>query len=405
MDLAIEEIGDEFGNGVRAVFCDSLEVTADLYWSDAFLEEFRKRRGYDLTPWLPFVKTPGYAEPYGAWRSAPMFDGPGAAKVRRDYWQTVSEVWMENFFEPMVGWAHAHHLKARVQAHGAPVDVLQAYAAADIPETEQLYAGGKMDFLKAASSAARLSGKQIVSAESFVHFGKAYQTTPESLERDTNALIAAGINQIIYHGYPYVYMDRPDPGWHPFAPPMSFSDHFNSKTKIWSAVPKMNAYIARLQSISQAGRPVARYAWLRMELDYPNDAAGPNPPTLDYDQISEAVLARSRVVNGRLVAPGGAEYEALIVAVEDAAMKARFPGLRIISGNPPADDAPTRWILAGREFSFYFNDSAVEKRIALDAGSYERWDAWTGQISGLPDKAVVLQPGKAILLARAMNAR
>jgi len=158
-------------------------------------------------------------------------------------------------------------LLARIQAHGASVDVLKAYGLPDIPETEQFYAGGNAEFLKAASSAAHVYGRRLVSAESFVYAGKGYQSTPASLERDANRLIAAGINEIIYHGFLYVYMDRPEPDWFPFVPPVSFSDHFNPHNTIWAAVPRLNAYITRLQYISQNGRPEERYGEYRPELD------------------------------------------------------------------------------------------------------------------------------------------
>lgn len=55
-----------------------------------------------------------------------------------------------------------------------------------------------------------------------------------TLERDADRLIAAGVNQIIYHGFPYVYLDRAEPGWYPLVDPASFSDHFSDhNTKIW----------------------------------------------------------------------------------------------------------------------------------------------------------------------------
>jgi len=67
-----------------------------------------------------------------------------------------------------------------------------------------------MEFLKAASSAAHVYGRKVVSAGSFVHFGQAYRSTTESLERDANRLFAAGVNQIVYHGFPYVYFNDTD---------------------------------------------------------------------------------------------------------------------------------------------------------------------------------------------------
>ncbi len=41
-------------NRPDAVFCDSLEVGGED-WTDDFLEEFQRRRGYDLRPLLPLL--------------------------------------------------------------------------------------------------------------------------------------------------------------------------------------------------------------------------------------------------------------------------------------------------------------------------------------------------------------
>ena len=391
------EIAAFYGNTLRAGFCDSLEVEGDTFWTDEFLKLFRQRRGYDLLPWLPFISTPGRGDPYGAQQSAPWFDGPGAARVREDYWKTVSDLWIDNFFTPLVEWEHSKGLLARVQAHGAPADILRAYGLADIPETEQLYAGGQMDFLKMASSAAHVYGRRLVSAESFVHRGQAYKSTPESIERDTNRLIAAGVNEIIYHGFPYVYMDRPEPGWHPFAPPASFSDQFNDhNTKIWPAIPGLNAYISRLQVVAQGARPTARYALYR-PADSPSRQSAVQK-SLDYDYINDDALAKSKVRSGRLIAPSGAEYEALILPIDRQDIRNRFPGLHILIGEVPADSAPTRWKAGAAEFRFYFNDSDTPQEYPVTAGQYELWDAATGSITPFAANRVRLEPGKAQLL-------
>jgi hypothetical protein len=393
-------IGKYFGKGLRAVFCDSLEVHAELFWSDTFLQEFRRLRGYDLTPWLPFLKVPGTGEPYGGWDSPPMFDGEGAARVRRDYWHTVSDLWIDNFFRPLRDWAHRRGLLARVQAHGAPADTLRAYGIADIPETEQLFAGGSMPFLKAASSAAQIYGRRLVSAEAFVRMGQAYKTTAESLERDTNTLIAAGINQIIYHGFPYEYMDRPEPGWHPFASPLPFSDHFNPRnTKIWSEIPRMNGYISRLQYIAQNGKRIVRYAVYRPELEYPNRSDVQGPQSLDWDFISEHALGQSRVRDGKLVTPGGAEYEALI-APESAELRRRFPGVKVLPAVPSGEEEPVRWKLGDNEFIFCFNPSSAAKTVKLPAGAWEIWDAFTGTVAPHRGDTLGLAGGAAKLLRR-----
>jgi hypothetical protein len=398
-EAADAEIGSFYGKTVRAGFCDSLEVEAEIYWTDNFLSEFHRRRGYDLTPWLPFIQTPGRGNPYGPYESAPWFEGPDAERVRKDYSQTVSDLWIDNFFAPLGEWLHKRGLKARVQAHGAPADLLKAYGLADIPETEQLYANGRKEFLKAASSAAHVYGRGLVSAESFVHFGQAYKSTPESLERDVNRLISAGANQIVYHGFPYVYLDRPEPGWHPFVDPAPFSDHFNDHNlKIWPAIPALNAYISRLQLIARRTNPEARYAVYVPDLDYLKWVDGPTRASIDYDYVNGEVLAKSMVRQGKLVVPGGADYETLVLPVDKKELRERFAGLRILIGDIPADQVPARWKFGNAEFRFYFNDLDSAKEYALGPGSFELWDPASGHITPYNQDRMRLEPGQARLL-------
>ena len=400
-EAANPEIGSFYGKTVRAGFCDSLEVESEIYWTDNFLQEFRKRRGYDLTPSLPFIGTPGRGDIYPPYRSAPWFDGPGAERIRRDYWQTVSDLWIDNFFAPLVDWLHAHGLIARVQAHGAPVDLLKAYGMADIPETEQLYADGKMEFLKAASSAAHIYGRRVVSAESFGHFGMAYRSTVESLQRDANRLISAGVNQIVYHGFPYVYLDRPEPGWYPFAEPAPFSDHFNDhNAKIWPAIPPLNAYISRLQLIARRSTPAARYAVYLPNLDYGGWGSGPVRASIDYDYVDDDALAKAKVQQDKLVMPTGAAYEALVLPGDNPDIQKRFSRVRILTAGLAPDQAPTRWRFGDAEFRFYFNDADSAKSYPLGPGSFELWDAVTGKVTPYGGSDIQLGPGEAALLLR-----
>lgn len=449
-DSARQYVGQFFGDGMRAIFCDSLEVQAYLYWTEGFLDEFRKRRGYDLTPFLPILKVPGFAEPYGSYLSAPLYDMEGAGfRVRNDYWQTVSDLMIENFYQPFADWAQKNHVLSRVQAHGAPADVARIYGLSSIPETEDLYNNGRYDFLKMASSAAHVYGRKIASSESFVWMGKAYQTTPEKIKRYADELITAGINEIIYHGFPYEYMDRPEPGWHPFASPLPFSSHMNHHNPFWPYIPRLNAYMTRLQYLSQEGTNVAPVALYRPQLSY--DAIGPPQPEpeintrlasagYNFDHINTDALEKSRVQNGTLITPGGTRYNALIlvdqryVRLELAEKLAAFRATKlpvIFIGAVPEGEAGyadherkserIRELLAGARAvpvssladkiqpNLRFSGASVpfiEKKIGnLDAfflrnpdsetkridatfpspGSPELWDPWTGEIRQLTD--------------------
>jgi hypothetical protein len=328
-DNAVPYLGQYFGNGLRALFCDSLEVRENFYWSDDFLAEFKKRRGYDLTPYLPIVKVTGYGGPFNNFDNFPAYEMPGIGEqVRRDYWTTVSELMNERFFYPFNDWAHAHNLLARTQSHGAPADVLKIYGDADIPETEDLYDNGRYDFLKEASAAAHVYGRQIVGSESFVWRASLYQTTPEKMKRAGDELLTAGVNAILYHGFAYQLPGQEDPGWDPFhatSTTNSYSSQFNEKNPFWPFFRKFNDYLTRVQYISQTGKNVAQVAVYKYELQH--GAKEPPVPTplmqqkmmdagYNYDDINEESLLASQVDHGMMVTKGDARYEVLVLPSE-----------------------------------------------------------------------------------------
>jgi hypothetical protein len=324
-DNAIPIIGKFFGNGLRAIFCDSLEVRANLFWSDDFLAEFRRRRGYDLVPYLPILKVRSYAEPFGEFVDLPVFEmAERGDQVRHDYRQTVSDIMAERFYGQFNKWAHDHNLLSRTQAHGAPVDVMRIYGEADIPETEDLYDQGCYDFLKMAASAAHVYGRAIVGSESFVWQNAAYQTTPEKMKVAADELLTAGVNAIVYHGFPYIIPGIPPPGWHPFTGMLgsgAYSAQLNELNPFWPYFAQLNGYITRVQYISEAGENIAAIALYRCDLAHGADEAPPTPKLnqaimdagYNYDHINADSLRHSTVREQMLVTGGGAQYRALVL--------------------------------------------------------------------------------------------
>ena len=144
----------------------------------------------------------------------------------------------------------------------APVDIMKLYGDASIPETEQLGGGNTVNFMKLASSAGYDYGRKLASSESFVFRGNPYVTTPESIKANSDKLLISGINQIVYHGFPYDYDDGTKGiGWFPFQG--QFSSHLNEHNPIWPFVGKVNQYITRLQCIAQQGTNDLQVAFYR----------------------------------------------------------------------------------------------------------------------------------------------
>jgi len=99
-----KRFGDEFGKTIRWAFDDEAHIaTAGAYnqagmalpLSYNTLAEFQQRCGYDLADNLPSL----------------FWDVGDFRKVRFDYWQTLHDVWKENFFRPMFQWCDRNNLR------------------------------------------------------------------------------------------------------------------------------------------------------------------------------------------------------------------------------------------------------------------------------------------------------
>jgi len=262
--------GNYYGNTLRAFFTDSLELSSDWLWTDNFLEQFKKRRGYDLTPFLPVCFVPNRDNKFlqafiGG--ETPCFDfkDDSGDKIRYDFEKTISDLFSEEFVQTMTDWANKYKLKSRIQAYGIRADTLKCFGIAHIPETEQLYAGGIIDFLKLAGSAGLIYEKPIVTAESIVWNQRDYMTTPLKWKVAADRLFISGINQMIYHGFPYQNPLFPYPGYCGFSTPylpnsMNFSSNFSRMNPFYEYFPLMNKYITRCQYALQHGKTVSNVA-------------------------------------------------------------------------------------------------------------------------------------------------
>lgn len=270
-----------FGKTLRAIFTDSFELISPMHWTHDFLEEFERRRGYDVTPYLPATYIPlkdvGYFT-YGNELNLPNFDFPGTMgrRIRYDFQRTLSELFIEEFICAAAGWAEEHGIQSRVQGYGNLADPLQMLGRSHIPETEQLYAGGALHFLKLTGSAATLYKRPLATSETLVWSGRPYMTTPLKWRVGLDRLFESGINQAIYHGFPYRHPDYPFPGFQPFASPhmppgMGFSsDMSRDNPLLFASAPVMNGYAARAQYLLQESKTCAAVGLFYQLFDFPN---------------------------------------------------------------------------------------------------------------------------------------
>jgi len=244
-------------SALRAFFNDSYEVDdaqGEADWTPAFFDEFQWRRGYDLLRHLPALFGAGDSVPAdgsaGDSVPAPGFAGARdpatASRVLTDYRETISDLLLDEFTKPWAEWAHGQQAQVRDQAHGSPANILDLYAASDIPETE----GTDILRFKSATSAAHVSGKPLASAEAATWLNEHFLSTFAEVKRALDRYFLGGVNQIVYHGTAYSPPEAPWPGWLFYA-----AVHFQPTNPLWPDFRALNDYVARAQSLLQAGQP------------------------------------------------------------------------------------------------------------------------------------------------------
>jgi len=221
----------------RAQFHDSFEYY-NATWTTDFFDQFQARRHYDLRTQLPALSG----------------DGPDdlVARVKYDYRQTIAELHTA-YVQTWTDWAHRRDELTRDQAHGAPANLPDVYAASDIPETELQFgdvAERQIPMLKFSSSAAHVTGRPLASSESFTWLGEHFQVSLADVKPAADLFFLSGVNHIFFHGIPYSPQDVQWPGWLFYA-----AVNFGPQGGLWHDLPAFNAYVARCQSVLRAGQP------------------------------------------------------------------------------------------------------------------------------------------------------
>jgi hypothetical protein len=218
-----------------AIFSDSLEVyNAD--WTPNLLDEFQKRRGYGLTPFLP---------------SLAQDTGENAAAVRHDWGLTLSELADENYLKPLTAFAKAHGTRFRSQTYGIPPVTLSSNALVDLPEGEG-HEWRKFSTTRWAASAGHIYGRPVISSETWTWLhSPVFRATPLDMKAEADIHFLQGINQLVGHGWPYSPPEAAEPGWRFYAAAV-----FNNHNPWWIVMPDITKYLQRMSWMLRQGNPV-----------------------------------------------------------------------------------------------------------------------------------------------------
>jgi hypothetical protein len=228
-----------------AVFSDSLEVY-NTDWTDDFVAEFKRRRGYDIVPHLPAVFTG---------------QGPDAAAVRHDWALTQTELVNERYLTPIDDWARKHGTRFRSQTYGEPAVSLSSNRLVALPEGEGPQFR-EFSFTRLATSAGHLYGRPVISAETWTWLhSPAFAATPLDMKAEADRMLLEGVNQFIGHGWPYTPPGTIEPGYAFYAAAV-----FNDHNPWWNVMPDVTGYLTRMSWLMRQGEPANQVAVL-----LPND--------------------------------------------------------------------------------------------------------------------------------------
>lgn len=335
---------------IKVLHVDSWEAGSQN-WTADFPKEFMKRRGYDLMPWLLTMT------------GVPINSAETSEKVLYDVRQTISELVNDVFYTQVKNEAKAKGclLSAEAIAPTMLSDGLAHYKNADLPMGEfwnNSPTHDKPNDMLDAISGAHIYGKNIVQAESFTTVRMDWSEHPGKLKALGDRQFALGINKLVFH----VFTHNP---WLDKKPGMTLDGVglYFQRDQTWFKQSKVwMEYLSRCQSLLQLGKPVTDIAVFTSD-ELPRRAVLPDrlvsvlPGLIGkdrieaekirlenkgeplrtipdgvthsanmadpedwvdplngyaYDSFNPDVLMQMKVVNGRVVTPGGASYALLV---------------------------------------------------------------------------------------------
>ncbi len=333
-DRVAPALGGRLGDGLRAMYCDSIEIS-EANWTPNLPEEFKRRCGYNLMPYLPLVLDMPSGRKAPAAAAGPLDET--IARVRYDYCRTLTDLFLDGLAQTFYRWCHENGVLCRWQAYGSPwfYGIEDGYRIPDMPEGNNWLfsrpaAGRDPDvhgwpvWQKYTSSGAHQADRRIASTEAATVVEGMFQETLDMLKRSDDLNFISGINHSFLHGFCYSPADEPFPGR------SQYGTYFSEHNPWWPYLRRWMDYNARLSAVFQASRPVAQVALLFRTADvWGQSGLDRNPYHLDppwahqvwrwisqnganADYVSDQILQQAAFSEGKICF-GPMRYDALVV--------------------------------------------------------------------------------------------
>ena len=298
------------GGKLKGFVVDSWECRRQT-WTRTLEADFRAARGYDFRRKLPAV--------FG-W----VVDSPeNTEEFLRDWRQTLGELVEKNYYARMDELARAYGMTAQYEtAFGdvLPGDLMAFWKYCDTPMCEFWFpraesSVGQDDFkpIIPCASAAHVYGKRRVAAEACTTTRLKWNEDFKNLKANVNHAFSRGVTHLVFHTYTH----NPRTDW---LPPGSSFGHcigtpFIRGQAWWKHMPEFTKWVARCETLLEAGRPVNDILWFLGEgVGHKPSERSPFPEGYKYDYVNrDALLNRIVAKDGKFFTPEGLSWKVLWV--------------------------------------------------------------------------------------------
>ena len=309
--------------GFNNVLLDSYEVGCQN-WTQGLEKTFEERMGYSPMRYLP------------AFAGRVVGSVDETERFLEDFRRVLADLFAENYAGRLVKLCHDNGLLCSVEPYGnSNANDLQFGQDVDIPMaefwsrvSEDGNNAGDTGNARSAAYLAHVWGRRYAATESFTadpKNGGRWLTTPYSIKNQSDRAYCEGINRIIYHRF----VHQPWPG-DKYLPGMTMGRwgmHLDRTQTWWHLAPEWFRYQSRCQWMLQEGRFVAdALYWCGESAPNTGKAKIDLPYGYNWDICATKVVELLKVRNGKIVTPGGVEYEMLVLPVNASPKVAGYVG-------------------------------------------------------------------------------
>lgn len=325
-----QALGPLYGKRMQYWLTDSFEADAQN-WTEEMPKEFLKRRGYDMTPYLPVLS------------GRIVNNADVSDRFLWDFRRTIADLLADNHYKALSELAHQQGIKLYGESAGISMPIIQDAMLnkkyLDIPMAEfgmtqglgsaessswksprdldddHAYRGAgdrlhaHQSDVREAASASHIYGKKLVATESWT--GGGFEA-PASMKLIGDYWNTQGVNRFIFHTSTHQPLDT--------KPGNSMVGTHIHRNITWAeqAAPFVT-YLSRNSFMLQQGNFVADIAYYLGE-GIPSSVPywkkiKPEPPAgYDYDFLGTDILLEDATVNdGKLVLKSGMSYSVLVL--------------------------------------------------------------------------------------------